>query len=336
MILQNKPKVFLSHSKKDKEFIHRLCKDLRLCQIEPWLDSQEIRHGQHWLDAIFESGIPTCDAILVYLTENSVESAMVKKEIDAGIIKKLNESHVAFLPYVSQEILRKQLRMDIQALQTPVWNKENYAEMLPRVIAEIWHSYLDSRVVSVVNEEKVRRLEAELELERLKKTGIESIFEARENAEFELIWEKFDFIQESSLVHLIKKFDGLSRTYSVRIEIQTIIPRLDLMSGALLEEPTRSFNRMLETLIFECSSIRSMLDMYSTQDKIEISANSGDVTDLMNKLRICGLIATRKEVVKNHKRDIISPTEKLDRFKFWLYCKEILPNEIKYEIMAKK
>ena len=37
--LQNKPRVFLSHSNKDKEFIHRLYEDLSLCQIEPWRDA---------------------------------------------------------------------------------------------------------------------------------------------------------------------------------------------------------------------------------------------------------------------------------------------------------
>jgi len=75
----NKPRVFLSHSKADIEFIERVNQDLHRCQISPWLDSEEIRHGKPWLDAIFEDGIPTCDAVLVYFTESSLQSKMVKK-----------------------------------------------------------------------------------------------------------------------------------------------------------------------------------------------------------------------------------------------------------------
>ena len=245
--LQNKPKVFLSHSKKDTEFIDILCKDLRLCQIEPWLDSEEIRQGQPWLDAIFESGIPTCDAILVYLTESSIGSPVVKKEIDASIIKKLKDSHVAFLPYVSQDILRDKLRVDIQTLQTPEWNKQNYAEMLPRVVAEIWHSYLDRVVLSVASQEKVRRLEAENELEKLKKTGIEGIFDARELADFEFIWNQFDRHDVMSISCSIRddnRFCPLEKTdYEFRIHLRTIIPQLDKIDD--WEYPYFGFDELL-------------------------------------------------------------------------------------------
>ena len=65
----NKPRVFLSHSKKDERFIGKLHEDLRKCQIEPWLDTEEIRDGKSWLKVIFEDGIPTCDAVIVYFSE---------------------------------------------------------------------------------------------------------------------------------------------------------------------------------------------------------------------------------------------------------------------------
>jgi hypothetical protein len=106
----DKPRVFLSHSKADSAFVERLYGDLQRCQIYPWLDTLEIRHGQPWLDAIFEGGLPNCDCVLVYLTRASIESQMVKKEIDAAIIKKLRDSRVAFLPYVSDAALRQALR----------------------------------------------------------------------------------------------------------------------------------------------------------------------------------------------------------------------------------
>ena len=118
----NKPKVFLSHSKKDIEFIRRLDSDLRLCNIETWLDEVDIPHGKSWQDSIFEYGIPTCDAIIAYLTENSIESPVVKKEIDVALLQSLRDSNIAFLPYVNKNELRIKLRPDIQSLQTKEWN----------------------------------------------------------------------------------------------------------------------------------------------------------------------------------------------------------------------
>lgn len=315
----------MSHSKKDKEFIHELCKDLHSCQIEPWLDSQEIRHGQPWLDAIFESGIPTCDVILVYLTENSVESAMVKKEIDASMIKKLKESHVAFLPYVSKEIIREKLRMDIQTLQTPVWNKENYAEMLPRVVAEIWHSYLDSMVMSVANQEKVRRLEAELELEKLKKTGMESIFEAKEIADFEFIWRQFGHKDIIKLEHIkLYKWNRTEEVVSCKsfcIEIQTIIPLLDRIVGGRWDYPQHVFLNIFQIIIKNC------YPNISEDERIRLYWKN--LTNFMNQLKMYGILKKSPEDMVTEYAIIMS-TDKFDRFKYWLYYKGILSNEIKW------
>lgn len=49
----NKPRVFLSHARKDVAFIERVERDLRK-QLEPWLDANEIRDGQPWMSAILE------------------------------------------------------------------------------------------------------------------------------------------------------------------------------------------------------------------------------------------------------------------------------------------
>ena len=132
----NKPRVFLSHSEKDDEFVSKLADDLRKCQIEPWHFKYEIRHGKPWLDEIFNLGMPTCDAIVIYLTESSLASPVVKKEIDAGILQQLSDHNIAFLPYVDDEKIRSQLRPDIQALQIPEWNKDNYSYLLPVVVSE--------------------------------------------------------------------------------------------------------------------------------------------------------------------------------------------------------
>src|ERR1041385_2325508 len=111
------PKVFLSHSKLNKTFIEKVYDVLKKCQIDPWLDTEEIRAGKPWLKVIFEEGIPKCDAVLVYFTSESLSSAMVSKEVDASLIHSMNNSNIGFLPFVESESVRTKLRSDIQTLQ---------------------------------------------------------------------------------------------------------------------------------------------------------------------------------------------------------------------------
>lgn len=190
--LQRKPRVFLSHSKKDVSFIRRLDADLRACLCDIWIDEVEIRHGKPWLDEIFSAGLPSCEVVLCYITENSAQSAMVKKEIDARLIERLANDRVTLLMYVSDPQLRGELRLDLQALQIPVLNEENYSEVLPRIASEIWRSFTDVAVAQAVQNEKVRRLELELKIKDMESMSSASIFSDAEQAEFNAIWKQID------------------------------------------------------------------------------------------------------------------------------------------------
>lgn len=185
----NKPRAFLSHSKIDKHFIEKLAADLRKCQIDYWLDTEEIRDGKSWLKVIFEDGIPTCDVVIVYLTENSIQSKMVEKEIDATLIEQLSEKGIAFLPYISKAALRESLRVDIRSLQCKEWNDDNYHEILPSVVAEIWHSYMERTINIAVTQEKSRRLELELELRKQKELYESTPFSPSEETDFRYIYK---------------------------------------------------------------------------------------------------------------------------------------------------
>ena len=188
----NKPKVFLSHSKKDAKFIEKLSSDLRKCQIDPWLDTDEIRDGRPWLQVIFEEGIPTCDAVIVYLTNNSLNSKLVSKEIDAALIEQLSESGISFLPYVSTGRIRAKLRSDIKSLQCREWNNKNYFYLLPSVVSEIWRSYTEKVTNLALLQEKNRRLEAEITLKTLKEKEQGSIFSSSDSIDFQYVFKKLN------------------------------------------------------------------------------------------------------------------------------------------------
>ncbi len=156
----NKPRAFFSYSSQDLHFIERIEKDLRKCQIEIWRDRTEIRDGQPWQDAIFEDGLPTCDVIIVYFTDSSLSSGMVAKEVDAAQIRHLKDSGISFLPYVRQSETRKKLRLDLQTLHCRVWNDDNYHEILPSVVAEIWRSYVERNLANAVLHESAPIMKA--------------------------------------------------------------------------------------------------------------------------------------------------------------------------------
>lgn len=137
--------------------------------------------------------------IIAYFTESSLNSGMVAKEVDAAQIQHLKDSGISFLPYVRESITRGKLRLDIQTLHCRVWNDENYHEILPSVVAEIWRSYMERNIANSVLHERNRRLELEIELNELKADSGGSGFTPHEEKEFRYIYEKLDEPKEISI-----------------------------------------------------------------------------------------------------------------------------------------
>lgn len=331
----NKPRVFLSHSKLDIGFIQRLYDDLRRCQIEPWLDEYEIRHGQPWLDAIFEDGMPACDAVVAYLTAHSIASAVVRKEIDVGILQKLRNSHVAFLPYVAESAIRTDLRPDLQTLQAPEWNADNYTEILPRVVAEIWRSYLERTVLDAVQRERLARVEAELRFSELANKQAESVFSTSEAGDFEYVWKALDRYDRATFLHT--KGSGTSRheiaTYEFLVHVGSILLRL---SGA-------SSYEYQQNAVF--SLVRSAIDAGIPQtgklpkdERVECVScpNIGD------ELLMYGFVTrfhkgsppstgTSRVLLLADRPYALMYTEKLERFKYWLAVQGTAPRDVLWE-----
>ena len=331
--------MFLSHCREDVDFIKKLYDDLRRCQIDPWLDSEEIRHGQPWLDAIFESGIPTCDGVLVYLTANSIQSRMVKKEIDAGLIQKLSDNHVGFLPYVSEEPLRSELRPDLQSLQVPVWNAANYNRLLPRVVAEIWHSYMDRTVSRAASEERARRLEAELALQKMRQEREGHIFSPAEEKDFRFIYEALNREEDTSY-SIIEIIGG---TQEEEVDNATYTVNALTVVLELVERGYQYFNdgRVSELLC------EWMIPLHP-----ETQALSGGVflsariPPLKDEILMFGLLQHSRVMesaqhydggrrgyhqVATHRLDF---TEKMQRFRYWLVVEDLMPEHAR--LVSKK
>lgn len=331
----------MSHSSLDKQFIERVASDLRKCQIDPWLDTEEIRHGQSWLKAIFENGIPTCDSVIVYFTSNSLTSKMVQKEMDSGIISQLSEDNVSFIPYISDESIRPSLRRDLQALQAPVWSESNYNEMLPKVVAEIWRSFFERHVLSAIKDEKVKRLTAELELERVKNKGAETPFLPHEETDFDHIYNAFNRFEYVSIELYTKNEFGTKELLGKNPSIIRLSINLISIFKVLGDiESDQYSEQALGTKIFRDISIGIAHEFNIAINK-GVYANLKLNIDFGNDLLIFGLLEKifspqPQSIPRNTPPILISSTkvlysDKLNRFKYWLVYHAKLPSSIVWQ-----
>ncbi len=88
---------FLSHSSADKPFIRQLAADLTAAGVDVWLDEQRIRVGDSIPEAIAQ-GLAESDYFLIAISENSVNSPWVKKELNNALVSEVQRRKVHILP----------------------------------------------------------------------------------------------------------------------------------------------------------------------------------------------------------------------------------------------
>lgn len=88
---------FLSHSSADKDFIRQLATDLTAAGISVWLDEQRIKVGESIPEKISQ-GLAESDYFLLAVSEASVESEWVKKELNGALINEVQKRAVHVLP----------------------------------------------------------------------------------------------------------------------------------------------------------------------------------------------------------------------------------------------
>lgn len=89
--------VFLSHSSKDKPFVRQLAADLSANGITVWLDEQMIRVGDSIVEKIGQ-GLAASDYFLIALSNHSVGSEWVKRELSQALIQEIESRKIKVLP----------------------------------------------------------------------------------------------------------------------------------------------------------------------------------------------------------------------------------------------
>jgi hypothetical protein len=95
--------IFLCHSSKDKPFVKSLASKLAAEEIKVWVDEAEIKKGDSLSEKI-GSAIDEMSCFAVILSNNSIGSQWVNRELQVVIEKELVEKRVIILPLLLNEV----------------------------------------------------------------------------------------------------------------------------------------------------------------------------------------------------------------------------------------
>lgn len=99
---KRRPRVFISHSSKDNDFVRKLVTDLKRRELNVWLDEQELKTGDSIVEGI-EGGLRDTDYLVVVLSKASVESRWVQIELDTALLDQLSGGGTVILPLVIED-----------------------------------------------------------------------------------------------------------------------------------------------------------------------------------------------------------------------------------------
>jgi len=134
------PKVFVSHAHEDKErFVNTFAEKLIANGVDAWVDKWEMLPGDSLIDKIFEEGIKNAQAMIIVLSNYSVDKKWVREELNAGMVKKISGS-TKLIPVVIDDCEVP------EALKSTVWEKiedlNDYEEEFQRILASIFGASL--------------------------------------------------------------------------------------------------------------------------------------------------------------------------------------------------
>ncbi len=110
--------IFISYSHADKAFVDELALNLVKHGAHVWVDTWELNVGDSILNRVQEA-IQSSSALLIVLSKASVASEWCKKELNAGLMRELDEKKVIVLPVLVEDceiplFLRGQMYADFR------------------------------------------------------------------------------------------------------------------------------------------------------------------------------------------------------------------------------
>jgi hypothetical protein len=121
--------VFISHSSKDKPIIRQLATDLKSEGIDVWLDEQRILVGESISEKIGQ-GLAESDYFIIAISEHSVQSEWVKKELNNAIVNEIEKRKTIILPIKLSDVEIPTLIRDKMYADFTVSYKQGFSKLI--------------------------------------------------------------------------------------------------------------------------------------------------------------------------------------------------------------
>lgn len=95
--------IFLCHSSRDKKFVRKLASNLQSKDVSTWLDEAEIKVGESLTNRIGDA-IGKMEYFGVVLSQHSVNSEWVQRELQIALQRELKERKVIVLPLLLEKV----------------------------------------------------------------------------------------------------------------------------------------------------------------------------------------------------------------------------------------
>ena len=111
------PQVLISHASADKDrFVRPFARKLRTKHgVDAWLDEWEIRPGDSLVQRIFPDAIGEADALIVVVSDASVDSPWVREELDAATLRKISDGTL-LIPVILDALGRDRIPLQLHHL----------------------------------------------------------------------------------------------------------------------------------------------------------------------------------------------------------------------------
>ncbi|MBV9295391.1 MAG: TIR domain-containing protein, partial [Acidobacteriaceae bacterium] len=132
-----KPRIFVSYSRKDSEFVGKISADLNRSGIECWIDISSIQAGDRLKRAIFAEGIPECNLFFAYVTRHYLESHWCMQELRQA----LETTRVLVTPFADSRETMEAIPSDIRdEVHCGLLGYESYWPSILELSGKAWES----------------------------------------------------------------------------------------------------------------------------------------------------------------------------------------------------
>lgn len=131
------PKVFVSHAGEDKRFVEDFAAGLRENNIDAWVDSWELLPGDSIIDKIFEEAIGRAEAVIIVISEASVEKPWVREELNTSKAREI-AGKLKIIPVVIDEAGEGKMPVSLQATLWQKVDPNDFGDALERVVGAVY------------------------------------------------------------------------------------------------------------------------------------------------------------------------------------------------------